>query len=123
MKTVLRVFPWLRRYPGMAFLQLACAVLGTLMVLVPPSAIKTIVDDVIRGAQPEKLTLWVLLAAARGKNYYLLPFHLVLFAAGAVGARTFDCTTCDPFGELLRIGHGKKRRPSRAIRRSRGLGR
>jgi ATP-binding cassette subfamily B protein len=64
MKTILRVLPWLRRYPGMALLQLACAVLGTLMVLVPPSAIKTIVDDVIRGGQPEKLTLWVLLAAA-----------------------------------------------------------
>ena len=63
MKTVLRVFPWLRRYPGMAFLQLACAICGTLMVLVPPNAIKTIVDDVIRGGQAEKLVPWVLLAA------------------------------------------------------------
>ena len=64
MKTVLRVFPWLRRYPGMAFAQLGCAVLGTLLVLVPPNAIKTIVDDVIRGGQAEKLVPWVLLAAA-----------------------------------------------------------
>jgi len=63
MKTVLRVFPWLRRYPGMAFLQLACAICGTLMVLVPPNAIKTIVDDVIRGGQADKLVPWVLLAA------------------------------------------------------------
>ena len=64
MKTILRVFPWLRRYPGMALAQLGCAVLGTLLVLVPPNAIKTIVDDVIRGGQAEKLVPWVLLAAA-----------------------------------------------------------
>ncbi len=64
MKTILRVFPWLRRYPGMAFAQLGCAVLGTLLVLVPPNAIKTIVDDVIRGGQPDKLVPWVLMAAA-----------------------------------------------------------
>ena len=48
----------------MAFAQLACAVCGTLLVLVPPNAIKTIVDDVIRGHQAEKLVPWVLLAAA-----------------------------------------------------------
>ncbi len=47
----------------MAFAQLACAVCGTLMVLVPPSAIKTIVDEVIPGHQPEKLVPWVVLAA------------------------------------------------------------
>lgn len=64
MKTILRVFPWLRRYPGMAFAQLACAICGTLMVLVPPNAIKTIVDEVIRGNQQEKLLPWVLMAAA-----------------------------------------------------------
>lgn len=64
MKTIIRVFPWLRRYPGMAFAQLACAICGTLMVLVPPNAIKTIVDEVIRGNQQEKLLPWVLMAAA-----------------------------------------------------------
>lgn len=64
MKTIFRVFPWLRRYPGMAFAQLACAICGTLLVLVPPNAIKTIVDDVIRGNQPERLLPWVLMAAA-----------------------------------------------------------
>jgi hypothetical protein len=51
MKTVLRVFPWLRRYPGMAFSSLPAPSCGTLMVLVPPNAIKIIVDDVIRGGQ------------------------------------------------------------------------
>ncbi len=64
MKTIVRVFPWLRRYPGMALAQLGCAVIGTLLVLVPPNAIKTIVDDVIRGGQPDKLVPWVLMAAA-----------------------------------------------------------
>ena len=42
----------------------ACAVAGTLLVLVPPNAIKIIVDDVIRGHQPERLLPWVLMAAA-----------------------------------------------------------
>jgi ATP-binding cassette subfamily B protein len=66
MKTILRVFPWLRRYPGMASLQLACAMLGPVMLLVLPNAARTIVDDVIIGGQAEKLVPWVLLAAAAG---------------------------------------------------------
>ena len=64
MKTIFRVLPWLRRYPLMAAGQLACAILGTLMVLVPPNAIKTVIDDVIGKNQPEKLLPWVLFAAA-----------------------------------------------------------
>jgi ATP-binding cassette subfamily B protein/subfamily B ATP-binding cassette protein MsbA len=63
-KTILRVLPWLRRYPMMAVLQLVCAIAGTLLVLVPPNAIKVIVDDVIRGSKPERLVPWVLMAAA-----------------------------------------------------------
>lgn len=63
MKTILRVLPWLKRYPGMAAAQLACAIAGTLMVLVPPNAIKTIIDEVIRGGAAEKLVPWVLYAA------------------------------------------------------------
>ena len=63
MKTIFRVFPWLRRYPGMAMAQLGCAVAGTLLVLVPPNAIKTIVDDVIIGHEAEKLVPWVVFAA------------------------------------------------------------
>jgi ATP-binding cassette subfamily B protein/subfamily B ATP-binding cassette protein MsbA len=64
MKTIFRVFPWLRRYPAMAAGQLLCAILGTLMVLVQPNAIKSVIDDVIGKNQPEKLLPWVLLAAA-----------------------------------------------------------
>lgn len=48
----------------MAAAQLACAVAGTLLVLVPPNAIKIIVDDVIRGHQTDRLLPWVLMAAA-----------------------------------------------------------
>ena len=64
MKTIFRVLPWLRRYPAMAAGQLLCAILGTLMVLVQPNAIKSVIDDVIGKNQPEKLLPWVLLAAA-----------------------------------------------------------
>ena len=45
MKTIFRVLPWLRRYPAMAAGQLLCAILGTLLVLVAPTAVKTIIDD------------------------------------------------------------------------------
>ena len=64
MKTIFRVLPWLRRYPLLAVGQLACAILGTLMVLVPPNAIKSVIDDVIGQNHPEKLLPWVLFAAA-----------------------------------------------------------
>jgi ATP-binding cassette, subfamily B, bacterial len=62
MHTILRVFPWLRRYPWMAAGQLACAIVGVLMVVIPPKAVKTIVDDVIGKNQPDRLFWWVLLA-------------------------------------------------------------
>ncbi len=62
MKTILRVLPWLRHYRLMASGQIACAILGTLLVLVAPNAVRTIVDDVIGKQQPEKLLPWVLFA-------------------------------------------------------------
>ncbi|MES2705872.1 MAG: ABC transporter ATP-binding protein [Verrucomicrobiota bacterium] len=64
MKTILRVLPWLRRYPLLAFGQISCAIIGTLLVVVSPNAIKSVVDDVIDKNQPDKLLPWVLLAAA-----------------------------------------------------------
>ncbi|MDB6133880.1 MAG: multidrug transporter ATP-binding protein [Verrucomicrobiales bacterium] len=64
MKTILRVLPWLRRYPLMAFGQISCAVLGTLLVIVSPNAIKSVIDEVIEKNQPDKLLPWVLLATA-----------------------------------------------------------
>ncbi len=62
MSTTLRVFAWLRRYPGLASAQLFCAVTGTLMVLVYPQAVRKILDDVIPHGKSGDLGLWVGLA-------------------------------------------------------------
>ena len=62
MKTVGRVFAYLRRYPGLAAGTLACAILGTLMVIVFPSVTKWIIDDVVRANRPDKLLPLILLA-------------------------------------------------------------
>src|SRR5690349_23918480 len=63
MKTVWRVFVYLKRYPWMAAGTLTCAILGTLMVIVFPSVTKWIVDDVVRANRPDKLLPLILLAA------------------------------------------------------------
>ncbi len=55
MKTVWRVFVYLRRYPWMASGTLACAVLSTVMIVVFPWVTKFIIDDVIGGHRPELL--------------------------------------------------------------------
>ena len=62
MKTVWRVFAYLKRYPGLAAGTLACAVLGTLMVIVFPSVTKWIIDDVVRANRPDKLLPLIVLA-------------------------------------------------------------
>ena len=63
MRTVWRVFAYLKRYPWMAAGTLTCAILGTLMVIVFPSVTKWIIDDVVRANHPEKLLPLVLLTA------------------------------------------------------------
>ena len=63
MKTVWRVFAYLKRYPGLAAGTLTCAVLGTLMVIVFPSVTKWIIDDVVRANRPDKLLPLILIAA------------------------------------------------------------
>src|SRR5262249_32152702 len=62
MKTVWRVFRYLKRYPGLALSMLACAIIGTLMVIIFPVVTKQILDVVIRENHPEKLVPLVLLA-------------------------------------------------------------
>jgi ATP-binding cassette subfamily B protein len=64
MKTVWRVFTYLKRYPWLATGTLACAITGTLMVIVFPTVTKRIIDDVLRAHHPEKLMPLILLAAA-----------------------------------------------------------
>ena len=77
MKTVWRVFVYLKRYPMLAIATLACAIVGTLMMIVPPAATKYILDDVINGHHPERLLpLLILVAFAmlvqRGLDYLRL---------------------------------------------------
>jgi len=64
MKTVWRVFAYLKRYPWIAAGTLTCAILSTLMVIVFPAATKWIIDDVVRANRPDKLLPLILLAAA-----------------------------------------------------------
>jgi ABC-type multidrug transport system fused ATPase/permease subunit len=63
MKTVWRVFSYLKRYPWMAAGTLTCAIVSTLMVIVFPAAAKWIIDDVVRANRPDKLLPLILLAA------------------------------------------------------------
>ncbi len=77
MKTVWRVFVYLKRYPTLAIATLACAVVGTLMMIVPPAATKYILDNVINGHHPERLLPLLILVAfgmlvQRGLDYLRL---------------------------------------------------
>ncbi len=60
MRTVARVFAYLRRYPGMASGMLACAVASTLMVIVFPKVTQLVVDDIRQGRGDR---LWWLVGA------------------------------------------------------------
>lgn len=55
MNTIWRVFAYVRRYPLLAIATLACAIIGTLMVIVFPAVTKLIVDEVVRQRRPERL--------------------------------------------------------------------
>ena len=77
MKTVCRVFAYLKRYPLLAIATLACAIAGTLMVIVPPAATKYVLNSVIKGPHSERLLpLLILVAFAmllqRGLDYLRL---------------------------------------------------
>src|SRR5437764_5222064 len=62
MKIVWRVFRYLKRYPFIALGMLACAIVGTLMLIVFPVVTREVLDVVIRQHHPEKLLPLVLLA-------------------------------------------------------------
>jgi ABC-type bacteriocin/lantibiotic exporter with double-glycine peptidase domain len=77
MKTVCRVFAYLKRYPLLAIATLACAIASTLMVIVPPAATKYVLDSVVNGPHSERLLpLLILVAFAmllqRGLDYLRL---------------------------------------------------
>lgn len=62
MSTVFRVFAYLKRYPGLAAAQLACAVAATLLILVFPNIIARIIDDAIPNGKTEVLLSMSLIA-------------------------------------------------------------
>src|SRR5881398_9985 len=62
MKTVWRIFAYLKRYPWMAAGTLTCAVLSTLLVIVFPASTKWIINDVVRANRPDKLLPLIWLA-------------------------------------------------------------
>ena len=62
MRTVFRVLSYLKRYPLMAALQLACAVTGTLMVVVFPAVTREVFDVVVPHGQWDRLTPLLLTA-------------------------------------------------------------
>src|SRR5947209_597303 len=63
MKTIWRVFAYLKRYPLLAAGTLSCAVVGTLMVIVFPAVTKWMIDEVVRQHRPERLVPLALIAA------------------------------------------------------------
>jgi ABC-type multidrug transport system fused ATPase/permease subunit len=65
MKSILRVFSYLRRYPGMAMVQLFCAVGMTLAVFVFPNATGHVIDKVIPDpSRHHEFLFWTLVALA-----------------------------------------------------------
>jgi ABC-type multidrug transport system fused ATPase/permease subunit len=63
-KTVWRVFGYLKRYPKLALATLTCSIMGTLMVIVSPAATKYILDYVIKDHHPERLVPLLIFVAA-----------------------------------------------------------
>ncbi len=55
MSIFLRVFRYARSYPFLALATLVCAIASTLTVVIFPAVTQKIVDDVVRGQQPELL--------------------------------------------------------------------
>ncbi|MCB1076722.1 MAG: ABC transporter ATP-binding protein [Verrucomicrobiae bacterium] len=64
MKTVLRVFSYLRRYPFLASAQLTCALLMTVLVIVFPEVTRIITGEVIPNREVERLLPLCLVAAS-----------------------------------------------------------
>ena len=64
MKTIFRVFSYLKRYPTLAISQLSCAILMTLMYLVFPEVTSRITGEVIPNRDFDSLLPLALIAAA-----------------------------------------------------------
>ncbi|HKQ36499.1 MAG TPA: ABC transporter transmembrane domain-containing protein, partial [Verrucomicrobiae bacterium] len=64
MKTIWRVFAYLKRYPWLAAGTLTCAIVGTLMLIVFPAVTKRVVDEVIIQRHEDRLMPLVFYAVA-----------------------------------------------------------
>ncbi len=65
MKSILRVFSYLRHYPGMAIAQLLCAIGMTLAVFVFPNATGHVIDEIIPNpARHGEFSFWIFIALA-----------------------------------------------------------
>lgn len=65
MKSILRVFSYLKHYPGLAVAQLLCAVGMTLAVFVFPNAVGHVIDKIIPNpSRHGEFSFWILLALA-----------------------------------------------------------
>ncbi len=63
MKTIWRVFAYLKRYPALGISMLACAIASTSMIMVPPWLIRKVINEVIPGHHRELLLPLLLVAA------------------------------------------------------------
>ena len=63
MKSILRVFSYLRHYPGMAVAQLFCAIGMTLAVFVFPNATRHVIDEIIPNpSRHPEFSFWIFVA-------------------------------------------------------------
>ncbi len=63
MKSIVRVFSYLRHYPGLAAAQLACAIGMTLAVFVFPNATRHVIDEIIPNpSRHPEFSFWIFVA-------------------------------------------------------------
>ncbi|MAP17111.1 MAG: ABC transporter ATP-binding protein [Verrucomicrobiales bacterium] len=62
MKTIFRVFSYLKRYPKLGSLQLVCAVVGTLLAIVFPNVARLVLDEAVPKQRADLLFQYTLLA-------------------------------------------------------------
>ena len=62
MKTIFRVFSYLKRYPKLGSLQLLCAVVGTLLAIVFPNVARLVLDVAVPQQRADLLFNYTVLA-------------------------------------------------------------
>ena len=62
MKTIFRVFSYLKKYPKLGSLQLICAVVGTLLAIVFPNVARLVLDEAVPKQRSDLLIQYTLLA-------------------------------------------------------------